>query len=269
MFKQTARAFISLLKNLRKTILQDAATLMLESRTHALFDLPVFKCADFLVYKESMRAHLAKFKDTDPMEADWNRLVPGLREQMSKTISAVDSGFNQLNTKIESFVTKDYINQLITTLGSNILQSIPPANVGASTSTQSPSVQNDGDGDPNFSTYRVPSKFPSVTAMHTEWVTSVHHFQIGGQSTRKHWSDSEKKRYSRIKKVIDIVSGLEAQHNSIPLATILLQLDYIFKTRCNGAISTFISWSSKNAIQIALPHTTCPANIPPQHTAGV
>jgi hypothetical protein len=103
-----------------------------------------------------------------------------------------------------------------------------------------------------------------MRAMHTEWVTSVHHFQIGRQSTRKHWSDSEKKRYSRIKKVIDIVSGLEAQHNSILLATILSHVDDIFKTRCNGAISTFISWSSNNAIQIAPPHTTCPATVTPQ-----
>lgn len=225
---------------------------MLQGRTHAVFSLPVFKSDEFLVFKESMRVRLEKFKDKGPMEADWTRLVPGLREQMSTTTSVIDSGFNQLNSKMDSFVTKDYLNQLVATLGSNIIRSVPAGQTGRGRTD----VQ--VDDSPNFATYRVPSKFTSVTAIHTEWLTKTHHFHTGGATTRKHWSDSEKKRYSRVKHVIDLVLCLEAQYNSIPLASILSQVDQVFKTLCNGAISTFISWSSKNAIQIVSPHPASP-----------
>jgi hypothetical protein len=251
-FLQTARAFLGLLKNLRVTILQDAAVLMLQGRTHAVFNLPVFKSDEFIAFKESMRVHLDKFEDKDPLEADWNRLVPGLHEQISNTMSAIDSGFNQLNTKMESFVTKDYLNQLIATLGSNIIRSVP------TDQTHRGITDVQADGSPNFTTYRVPDKFTTVTAMHTEWLTSIHHFHTEGTPARKHWRDFEKKRYNRVKRVIDLVLCLEAKYNSIPLASILSQLDHLFKTHCNGSISAFITWSSKNAIQIKSPPTTSP-----------
>lgn len=134
-----------------------------------------------------MRVRLEKFKDKGPMEADWTRLVPGLREQMSTTTSVIDSGFNQLNSKMDSFVTKDYLNQLVATLGSNIIRSVPTGQTGRGRTD----VQ--VDDSPNFATYRVPSKFTSVTAIHTEWLTLTHHFHTGGATARKHWSDSEQK----------------------------------------------------------------------------
>jgi hypothetical protein len=124
---------------------------------------------------------------------------------------------------------------------------------------QSGSTDVQADGSPNFMTYRVPGKFTTVTAMHTEWLTSIHHFHTGGATARKHWSDFEKKRYNRVKRVIELVLCLEAKHNSIPLASILSQLDHLFKTHGNGSISTFITWSSKNAIPIKSPPTILPA----------
>jgi hypothetical protein len=257
-FRQTARTFLSLIIGLRKTILQDTAVLILQGRTHALFGLPVFKCDAFIAYREAMRTHLEKFQGTDSMDADWNQLVPGLREKINKTQCAIDGGFSQVNTKMKSFVTKEYMNQLVAALGSNILESVPVNNAANNRGDAGPPPSVQEDCSPNLKTYRVPGKFASVMAMNHEWVTFVHHFQTGGVLARKHWSESERKRYSRIKIVMDLTLHFQAKHNSVPLATILEHMDCVFKTKCNGAISTFISWSSNNEIQIPSPPATSP-----------
>ena len=84
-----------MLKNLRVTILQYAAVLMLHGCTHAIFNLPISKYDELIAFKESMRVNFDNFKDKYPMEVDRNRLVPGLHEKILNTMSDIDSGFKQ------------------------------------------------------------------------------------------------------------------------------------------------------------------------------
>ena len=161
-FLKISQAFLGLLKNIRVTIFQDADVFMPQGCTHAVFNVRLFKSYGLFLIKESMRVNLDKFRDKYLMEAEWNRLVPVLHEKISNTTESIDSGYNQLNTNMESFVTKDYPNQIIATLGSNIIQSFP------TDKTRRVSTDVKSDGGPNFATYRVPSKFITLTAMHTE-----------------------------------------------------------------------------------------------------
>ena len=158
---------------------------MIEGHTHAVFNIPVFKSDEFIRFEESMRVHLDMFKDKEPIEADWNRLVPGFHEQISNTNSGIASDFNQLNNKMKSFVEKDNLNHLIDTLGSNIIHSVPTdKNRCNSTGFQS-------DGSPDFTTYRVPSKFKKSAVMQTEWITSINHFHNGVGGTYQRYSPSK------------------------------------------------------------------------------
>ena len=124
---------------------------------------------------------------------------------------------------MEYFVTKDSLNQVIETLGSNIIQSVPAYQ------TLRGSTDVKEDGRPNFITYRVTSKSTTVTAIHNKWLTSIHHFHTGGAIARKHWSDFEKKRYNMVKHVIGLVLCFEDQYNCITLENILSELEHFSK----------------------------------------
>jgi hypothetical protein len=115
-----------------------------------------------------------------------------------------------------------------------------------------------GTGGDAIATYRPPAKLHSVTSFFREWHgeagTITEH--LGGfkkleKTTAWHrsWKESEKKRWNRMKKVVEIVEKAFAQNADKPKLHVLHFYDEKWK-ELNGALTTFATAAEKSGWQI-------------------
>lgn len=270
-YRCTAWAFVQLLKELRTIVLQDTAEMLSMGRTHAIFELPVFKTAAFLSFKEEMKAALASTPTTDATAAaDYRMLSSQVAQCHASVQSAREQGSQQLQAGLGDI--KNYINSCISTLclrvgqsfqavGQQQLQQLPspstvgipsPATAGIQPPAGIPSPATAG-GDDALATYRPPLMLTSVSSFYREWYGEVGTItnDCGGFKSleekttwRRHWSATEKKRWSRMKKLIQIVDRAVSQNPDKPKLHILMFYDQKWQER-NGALTTFISAAEK------------------------
>jgi hypothetical protein len=108
------------------------------------------------------------------------------------------------------------------------------------------------------STYRPPAKLPSVSSLYREWHGEVGTVMqdCGGfkkleEKTlwRQGWTESEKKRWNRMKKLIQIVEGSVTQNPNMPKLHVLQFYDGKWQ-EVNGALTTFLTLSERGGWQI-------------------
>lgn len=107
--KETARRFLGFLDGLRDVILQDAACMMLEGRTHILFEChPVFQSEDFVSFKEQMEGHLSAATTnphTRPMDDRIDEILPTVGARFGNVHSdvlRVNRAVDQLEVRLEA-----------------------------------------------------------------------------------------------------------------------------------------------------------------------
>lgn len=287
-YRCTAWAFVQLLKELRTVVLQDAAELLLKGRKHAVFELPPFKTAEFLAFKEEMRAALESAPAGNPAVIVDYRM---LSSQLATYHAGVETAQRQqaLQRQEEHEALKVYMNRCISSICASMAQSFHlagqqigggrpafagnPANLSLAAAGNSPQVAagnpaqvavtagnpaqvaTAGDspgaaGDSSHvSTYRPPAKLPSVSSFYREWHGEVGTIMQGcggfkkleeKTTWRQGWAESEKKRWNRMKKLVQIVEGAVTQNPSMPKLHILQFYDGKWR-EANGALTTFLA----------------------------
>jgi Centromere DNA-binding protein complex CBF3 subunit, domain 2 len=112
--RNTAHAFLRMLKHLRVVILQDAAVLLEDSRAskHTMLNLPVFKTDLFASFRQQMKAHLSEHEN--PLDASLEVVLPGVNQRLNAILSG--------NTRTHSL--QDTHGQQLTTHGQQLTQII-------------------------------------------------------------------------------------------------------------------------------------------------
>jgi hypothetical protein len=91
--RYTALAFLKFMKYLRIVILQDAAVLLHEGRTHRGLQEPIFSTPEFLAFQAEMVQHC--HEATNPCDTNLNQVLPGMNERLGNLQSSVSVGFQQ------------------------------------------------------------------------------------------------------------------------------------------------------------------------------
>ena len=94
----TALAFLRLLQNLWKVILQDVCVLILLGRKHIMFELPVFKTDEFKSFMNDMQHHISTAED--PVDVSMEQVLPGVHEKFSNLESQMTGHFAQLEANV-------------------------------------------------------------------------------------------------------------------------------------------------------------------------
>jgi hypothetical protein len=125
-YRCTAWAFVQLLKELRTVILQDVAELLLKGRKHAVFELPPFKTAEFLAFKEEMRAALESAPAGNPTATVDYRM---LSSQLATYHASVEAAQRQqaLQCQEEQEALKAYMSRCMSSLCASFAQSFQVA----------------------------------------------------------------------------------------------------------------------------------------------
>jgi len=220
-----------------------------------------------------MKAALASTPTTDATAAaDYRMLSSQVTQCHASVQSAREQGSQQLQVGLGDL--KNYMNTCSSTLclrvgqsfqavGQQQLQQLPsPSTVGnpspATAGIPSPATAGNssaqaGGGD-TLATYRPPLRLTSVSSFYREWygeVGTITNDRGGFKSLeekktwRRHWSATEKKRWSRMKKLIQIVDRAVAQNPDKPKLHILMFYDQKWQ-ELNGALTTFISAAEKS-----------------------
>lgn len=71
----TAKHFIHSLRHLATVLLQDTASLLLDGKKHIVFNEPVFKSPEFILFKDMMETHLSS--SVNPLDRSLSSVVPG------------------------------------------------------------------------------------------------------------------------------------------------------------------------------------------------
>jgi hypothetical protein len=98
--RHTAIGFLKLLKYLRIVILQDAAILMHQGRTHIVLDEPIFSSPEFLTFKAEMVQHCQEA--TNPCDTSLSQCIPELHERIGNMQSSLTVGFQQSDAKMQA-----------------------------------------------------------------------------------------------------------------------------------------------------------------------
>ena len=112
----TAFDFLNLLSCLRVIILQDAATMILNSRGHFLFTLDVFNCEEFKEFLKNMSHHLNLVQD--PVDLRIDSILPGVRDRFTNLHSEMRANFSQLNDRVDGLVRPQHLQSLLNHLSS-------------------------------------------------------------------------------------------------------------------------------------------------------
>jgi len=105
--KATAKAFLQMLKNLRRIILQDVAVMMIGGRTrHTLFELDVFKTTLFLDFKKNMEEHMKAAEENNPSDQFIEVVLPGVNEKLTNITSALSTNEATTKKKLDNLEAK-------------------------------------------------------------------------------------------------------------------------------------------------------------------
>jgi hypothetical protein len=316
-YRCTAWAFVQLLKELRTVILQDVAELLLKGRKHAVFELPPFKTAEFLAFKEEMRAALESAPAGNPTATVDYRM---LSSQLATYHASVEAAQRQqaLQRQEEQEALKAYMSRCMSSLCASFAQSFQvagqqlghgpafagnPANLSlaaagnpacshqiaagnpaqVANTAGNPAQVTTGSNSPDatgqsscVSTYRPPAKLPSVSSLYREWHGEAGTVMQGcggfkkleeKTSWRQGWTESEKKRWNRMKKLVQIVEGAVTQNPNMPKLHILQFYDGKWQ-EVNGALTTFLTLAERGGWQVPPPPVVGFRNSPPPVQEG-
>ena len=97
----TAASFLRLLDNLRNVIVQDVAALMIEGRTHTVFNMPVFSTPAFNYFKSEMKTFLERQDTQEPRSILIQRALPGVNTALMSMKAEQKVQFDLLNTSLQ------------------------------------------------------------------------------------------------------------------------------------------------------------------------
>jgi hypothetical protein len=267
--RETARAFLEFLKNLRSVVLQDAALLIASGRKHAVFELPVFKSNVFLKFQSDIVSHIADAEQNDPRDASIERVLPGVQNKFAVLQSTVDGGFTStraqvqgLEQKVDKALTEDTFLRFISHVGdfnnsglasplATVTETVAPANVMPWAQDQRASHINVA---ANVSSYTPQRSFTSVSEIYN----ICHGINIEGGppggmfqleiSTKKKWrtgwESNLQKRFSRMQFIVKAVDELK-EAKSCSIDTALATMDVLFRTRGGASLSNFEKFLKK------------------------
>ena len=236
--RPTARAFLNMLRNMRWVILQDAAVMLsVDKRQHVLFEIfPVFKMLLFHEFQIDLLHHM-RVKDASETDATKiDNILPGVRHRMDLQIDGQDKVYNTLklihdeSREYQKNMTMEKITTTIeSTVGGHIAhfsgymgQYVPPCNPllqqQETHGTHEPIQIHQADVEmvpTNNSTALVltqgdvvtmPDKFESMYCLMHYW-NSVSDWEDKGKEWRKSFSNSDKKRFTRCKRVVQAINS--------------------------------------------------------------
>jgi hypothetical protein len=270
--RYTAIGFLKLLKFLRIVILQDAAMLLHQGRTHIVLEDPIFSSPAFLNFKAEIVQHCQEA--TNPCDTNLNQLIPGMNERLGNLQSSVSVGFQQSDAKMQAGFL--LLQQAMTGNNARFAAGLryaacafsPPSNAtdspnatdfasafpltagGVATVAAASAVQ------PSPSRTREPGislhkKHDSVTSMYNEWHGIGAEFlnkpstgglcalESQGMAWRSHFKHSEKAQFSRFKGVMHAVARWR-QEKGKEIVAVLAEFDGIMAEQGVGNLSNLV-----------------------------
>ena len=249
----TARAFLNLLKNLRWVLLQDSAMLMgCYNRNHFIFhnQRDVFDSPLFTDFQQKLLSHIKKHEVVKDETIE--NILPGVLKKMDKTNDAIkninetmkkdreetrvdknkgEDSMNKLETKVDrllhfvSYVGRysedDVVigetrvqaedSNVICPTGESETQIVEQNNTIIQSHSQSESESNP-------LPYKLPESFSDVASILDHWDTYINENELRYDFRwRKSFTRSENRRFSRIKKIVEVVKAniLEQGHEAV------------------------------------------------------
>ena len=224
----TARAFLQLLVNLRWVIIQDCAVMIGEyKRTHFIFKhmCHVFESNSFRSYTNELLDHIST--SSDPNDENIERLLPGVLGRMSEQVQATKDMHDQINNHFDTSnikVIENSMNKLVNkSLGRFATHIGNFQDFDSDNDSQLPSekilqikniVKNKmiikpvddqaGDVQSTLPVYEIPLSFITVDSMMDHWDCTVEkHLRKHKSNWRKHLTHANKRKFSRMKKVVE------------------------------------------------------------------
>ena len=235
--RHSARGFLNYLLNLRWVIIQDCAVMIgINKRKHFIFEKMnhIFGTDLFKDYMEKMIVHLNASKNDDPNAARIDLLLPGVNAKMMQGINATKACHTEISQTNKTILAKlgimlDNHDNLATNIESTIKHNLGKAishigkcmvdydpgsvavNTGDEIQIEESTTQTVNHSSTEIVTdvigidtdYTVPKDFASVECMREHWDTKVDdHEKRNGSKWRKHLSTAERKRFTRLKRVV-------------------------------------------------------------------
>jgi hypothetical protein len=272
--RYTALAFLKFMKYLRIVILQDAAVLLHEGRTHRALQEPIFSTPEFLAFQAEMVQHCREA--TNPCDTNLNQVIPGMNERLGNLQSSVSVGFQQGRADVQELqrqIQQSFAGNNATLAASlrNAANALSPPTAGAApddfaaafslppaaravTATAASVEQQSRAGEPRIPLHALHGVHHSVTSMYNEWhgIGAFLNGPTGGlcalESENKKWRDhfkpGETSRYSRLKRVVQAVHRRQqeesSKENGMELAGVLAEFDGIMKGKGVGNLSNLV-----------------------------
>lgn len=257
----TASAFLGLLRRLRKVVLQDAAVLLYNGRTHSLFHHPVFLSQEFKDFQQQVVASVLVATVNDPATASVRSVLPGVCERLDNLQNCSHQDAAQICTHIQQ--ADEYVRAQTTT--KHDLQSFA-VHIGKFTFPSTSNAHSDFSLVPERNCIGAKNISPdsscvapileyklqhhmSVTSMWDEWFDGINDWERVNKKWRAHFTPADAKKFSRMKKIVDSIIKAVKLSGTSDVRHFLTEYDKLFR-KCNYSL-----YNMEKALMSQIPTT--------------
>jgi hypothetical protein len=257
----TASAFLGLLRRLRKVVLQDAAVLLYNGRTHSLFHHPVFLSQEFKDFQQQVVASVLVATVNDPATASVRSVLPGVCERLDNLQNCSHQDAARICTHIQQ--ADEYVRAQTTT--KHDLQSFA-VHIGKFTFPSTSNAHSDFSLVPERNCIGAKNISPdsscvapileyklqhhmSVTSMWDEWFDGINDWERVNKKWRAHFTPADAKKFSRMKKIVDSIIKAVKLSGTSDVRHFLTEYDKLFR-KCNYSL-----YNMEKALMSQIPTT--------------